>query len=199
MIAELHLLRGVSLEEILADVVVTNTEQTERSSPGSDDLTGQLAACILPVCAESDDTANNGETNSIANYNGVVGVLSRLLLGRFLLSSCLFSQSLGFILDLLFALYALSLRVGLDRLRLVVGRHRGDVGAVYVDERVDAVVRGVFNLWWCGGTSLFRALLGALGSHLCVRHDEERKLRSVLVCVYEDARVVESECEQQIG
>lgn len=56
-------------------------------------------------------------------------------------------------LDLLLALNALGLRVGLDRLRLVVGGDRGDVRAVYVDKRVDAVFGRVLNLRLGGGTT----------------------------------------------
>lgn len=148
---------------ILADVVIANAEQSNCSGPGSDNLAGQLAARILSVCAESDDTTNNSKSNSIANHNRMISILLGLFLCRFLLCSGLFFQLLGLFLNLLFARYALSLRVGFDGLRLVVGGHRGNVGAVYVDERVNTVFRRVLDLWRGGSTTVVCVsfLLGA--------------------------------------
>jgi len=139
--------------DILADVVVANTKQSNGSSPGSNNLAGQLAASILPVCTKSNNTANNGKTHSIAQHNWVVGILLYLLLGGFLLCSSLVLDVLGLLFNFLFPLNALGLRVGLDRLGLIVGGDRGDMGAVYIDERVDAVIRRVLDLRRGGGTT----------------------------------------------
>ena len=138
---------------ILADVVVANTKQANGSSPGSNNLAGQLAAGILPVCTESNNTANNGKTHSIAQHNWVIRILLYLVLGGFLLCGCLVLDVLGLLLNFFFALNALGLGVGLDRLGLIVGGDRGDMGAVYIDERVDAVIRRVLDLRRGGGTT----------------------------------------------
>ena len=110
-----------SLNNILADVVVTNAKQSNDSSPGCNDLAGQLAAGILPVCAKSNDATNNGKTDRVAQHDWVVSVLLHLLLRSILLCSSSVLDVLGFFLDFLFALDALGLSVGLDFLRLVVG------------------------------------------------------------------------------
>jgi hypothetical protein len=105
-----------SSENLLADVVVTNTKQANSSNPGCDNLAGQLAAYVLPVCAESDNATNKREANGIAQHNWVVGVLLDLLLCGVLLCCRLVLDVLGFPLDLLFTLLAFALRVGLDGL-----------------------------------------------------------------------------------
>jgi hypothetical protein len=136
---------------LLANVEVSNSEQSNNTGPSSNNLAGQLATHILPVCTESKGATDNGKADGVGDDNRVVGVSPYLLLCCLSLSSRLLlcGSSLG----LLLALDALGLSVGLDRLRLEVRGDGGDVGAVNVYKRVYAVV-GALNFhgsWGAAG------------------------------------------------
>lgn len=125
---------------LLADVVVTDTEQTNNTSPGGDDLAGQLATAVLPIRAKAERSRDDGEANSVAQHDRVVGVLLCLVLGLLLLGGSAVADLLSGILDLLLTLLASGLGIGLDGLRLVVRGYGGDVWAVDVDKGGDRVL-----------------------------------------------------------
>ena len=98
---------------------------------------------MFPVCAEAESSGDNGEPDGVAQNDGVVGVLPDLVLGLLLLGGSAVTDLLCGFLDLLLALLASGLGVGLDGLRLVVRGDRRDVRAVDVNERGDRLLRGL--------------------------------------------------------
>jgi len=52
--------------DLLADKVVSNTEQTNYTSPSSNELACQLTLTVLPVRANSKNTRNNRKPDRIA-------------------------------------------------------------------------------------------------------------------------------------
>jgi hypothetical protein len=143
---------------LLADVVVTKTEQTNNTSPSRNDLAGQLAAAVLPVRTEAEGRCDNSKANSVAQDDRVVRVLPRLVLSLLLLSGGAVTDLLGGIFDLLLALLTSGLSVGLYGLRFVVGGDGRDVRAVNVDKRGNGVL-GVLDLWDSGGATAFSSVL----------------------------------------
>lgn len=139
------MVEGLEQRHLLADVVVTNTEQPNNTSPGGYDLAGQLAAAVLPVCTEAESSSDDSKTNSIAQDDRVVGVLLHLVLGLLLLGGSAVADLLSGILDLLLTLLTGGLGIGLDGLRLVVRGDGGDMRAIDVDKGGDRVL-GVFDL-----------------------------------------------------
>jgi hypothetical protein len=56
----------VFMPHLLRNVVVTNTEQTNNTHPGRDELSSQLSASVFPVRANTQDTSNDGKTDCVA-------------------------------------------------------------------------------------------------------------------------------------
>lgn len=148
-------------QHLLADVVITKTKQTNDTSPSRNDLAGQLAAAVLPVRTEAEGCCDNSKANSVAQYDRVVGVLPRLVLGLLLLSGGAVADLLGGIFDLLLALHTGGLSVGLYGLRFVVGGDGRDVRAVNVDKRGNGVL-SVLDLGDSGGATAFSSVLEPL-------------------------------------
>lgn len=144
---------------LLADVVITKTEQPDNTSPGRNNLACELTTAVLPVRTETQDRAENSKPDSVAQDNGVISILPRLVLGLLLLSSGTVTDFLGGFLNLLFALLTGGLCVSLDRLRFVVRGDGGDVRAVNVDERGNRIL-GVFNLGQGRGATAFTLVSG---------------------------------------
>ena len=135
----------MSSYHLLADEVVAQSEQTNDTCPSSDNLASQLPTDVLPVSANAEQGTEKGQADRVAQDDRVVRVFPRLVLGLLLLSCSIVLDLLRGRLNFLLTLDALSLRVGLDGLRLVVRGNGGDVGAVDIDKGRDAVI-GVRNL-----------------------------------------------------
>lgn len=139
-----HLFLGwVFLEEVVGNVVIAERKQSDDTRPGANNVPAELVARPLPVCTDTQDCSQNSNSGSVAQNDGVVGILLRdvgillCALLRLLLGSLRLG---GGLLGLSFELDALGLRVGLYGLLLEVGGHRGNVGRVDINERGDRVV-----------------------------------------------------------
>lgn len=109
--------------DLLADVVVTNSEKTNDTSPSTSDLPGKLASRVLPVSTKAQKTAKSSNGNRVSENNGVVAVGLDLLGSFVLLQLGVLCDAVCALACLLFQSLALGLGVGLDGLRLVVGGH----------------------------------------------------------------------------
>jgi hypothetical protein len=87
-------------DNLLADVVVTDGEETDNTGPCTSDLPGELVCAVLLVSAEAEQTTERGNSNNVANDDWVALVLVGPLLGLLGLLLDLLAVSAGLLLEL---------------------------------------------------------------------------------------------------
>ena len=98
-------------DHLLADKVVTNSKQTDGTSPGAGDLPSELVSVVLSVSTNTEQATKSGDSDNIANDNGVALVLVGPVLGLLRLLLGLLALSLGLLLQLLGLLLSLVAKV----------------------------------------------------------------------------------------